>query len=63
MRYDFQYQLESVLDWANYLKHLQFILLEYNPAGAPEEITMLRYFQEGLKPSILAKLEQQNLKL
>lgn len=28
-RRDSQYQTESVLDWAAYLKHLQSILLEY----------------------------------
>ena len=62
-RRDSQYQAESVLDWAAHLEHLQFILLEYDPVGAPTEPTMLRYFREGLKPSILAELEHRDLEL
>ena len=62
-RRDSQYQRESVLDWAAHLKHLQSILLEYDPVEAPTEPTMLRYFREGLKPSILAELEHQDLEL
>ena len=62
-RQDSQYQAESVLDWAAHLKHLQFILLEYDPVGAPTKLTILRYFQEGLKPSVLTELEHQDLEL
>ena len=62
-RRDSQYQAESVLDWAAHLEHLQSILLEYDPVGAPTEPTMLRYFREGLKPSILAELEHRDLEL
>ena len=62
-RRDSQYQAESVLDWAAHLEHLQSILLEYDPVGAPTEPTMLRYFQESLKPSILAELEHQDFEL
>ena len=60
---DSQYQAESVLDWAAYLEHLQSILLEYDPIRAPTKPIMLRYFREGLKPSVLAELEHQNLEL
>ena len=62
-RRDSQYQAESVLDWAAHLEHLQSILLEYDPVGAPTKPTMLRYFWEGLKPSVLAELEHRDLKL
>ena len=62
-RRDSQYQAESVLDWAAHLEHLQSILLKYDPVGAPTELTMLRYFQEGLKPSVLAELEHRDLEL
>ena len=62
-RRDFQYQTESVLDWAAHLEYLQPILLEYNPVGVPTKPIMLRYFREGLKPSVLAELEHQDLKL
>ena len=62
-RRDSQYQAESVLDWAAHLEHLQSILLEYNPVGAPTKPTILRYFQESLKPSVLAELEYRDLKL
>ena len=62
-RRDSQYQAESVLDWAAHLEHLQSILLEYDPVGAPTEPTMLRYFREDLKPSVLAELEYRDLEL
>ena len=39
-----QHQQESVLEWAAHLKHLQLILLAYDPVGAPAKPTMLRYF-------------------
>ena len=62
-RRDFQYQAESVLDWAAYLEHLQSILLEYDPAAAPREPIILRYFRKGLRPSIRVELEHQDLEL
>ena len=52
-----------MLEWAAHLKHLQSILLAYNPVRAPAEPTMLRYFREGLRPSILAELQNENHEL
>ena len=46
-----------MLDWTAHLEYLQSILLEYDLVGALTKPTMLRYFWEGLKPSILAELE------
>ena len=51
------------MDWAAHLKHPQSILLEYDPVEAQIKLTMLRYFQEGLKPLILAELEHWDLEL
>ena len=62
-RRDSQYQAKFVLDWAAHLEHLQSILLEYDPVGAPTELTMLRYFWEGRNPSVLAELEHRDLEL
>ena len=62
-RWDTQYQAESVLDWAAHLEHLQSILLEYDPVGAPIKPTILIYFRKGLKPLVLAKLEHRDLEL
>ena len=39
------------------------ILLAYNPVGAPAKPTMLKYFQEGLRPSILAELQNEDHEL
>ena len=55
---DFQYQLEEIYNWASHLEHLQFILMEFDPATAPTESTMVRYFEESLKPSIKAEMDQ-----
>ena len=52
-----------MLDWIAYLEHLQSILLEYDPVGAPTKPTMLRYFREGLKSSIIAELKHRDLEL
>ena len=60
---DSQYQSESALDWASHLEHLQSILLEFDADGAPREPTMIRYFREGLKPSIKAEIDQRDREL
>lgn len=57
MKRDSQYHLEEVYDWALHLEHLQSILLEFDAAAAPTELTMVRYFEEGLKPSIKAEMD------
>lgn len=51
--------MEEVQDWACHLEHLQFILLEFDANGAPKESDLIRYFQEALKPSIKAEMENQ----
>ena len=55
---DSQYQLEEVQDWASHLQHLQSTLSEFD--RTPEELTMICYFQKGLKPSIKVEIEQQD---
>ena len=45
-------------DWAAHLEYLQFILLEFDTDRAPKEGTMIRYFRDGLIPSIWAEMEQ-----
>ena len=32
--------------------------MKFDPAAAPTESTMVRYFEEGLKPSIKTKIDQ-----
>ena len=54
---DSQYQLEEVLDWTAHLEHLQAVLREFDPATAPNKEIMIRYFREGLRPSIQAQLD------
>ena len=34
--------------------------MEFDPAAAPTEVTMVRYFEEDLKPSIKAEMNQDN---
>ena len=53
---DFQHQLEEVLDWAAYLEHLLAVLQEFDPATTSNKEIMIRYFWEGLRPSIQAQL-------
>ena len=58
LKWDSQYQLEEVYNWASHLEHFQSIMIEFDPAATPTESTMVRYFEEGLKPSIKAKVDQ-----
>ena len=60
LKRDSQYQLEEVYDWASHLKYFQSILQKYDPVAAPTEVTMVRYFEEGLKPSIKAEMDQDD---
>ena len=60
LKRDSQYQLEEVYDWASHLKHLQSILIKFDPLAVPTESTMVRYFEEGLKPSIKAEMDQDS---
>ena len=59
IRWDSQYQHKEVQDWASHLKHLQFIFIEFDADGAPEESTLICLFREELKPSIQAQMEQR----
>ena len=59
-RRDSQYQLEEARDQVSYLQHLQSILAEFDSIGAPNELTIIRYFWKGLKPFIKIKMEQQD---
>ena len=52
-----------VQDWAAHLKYLQSILIEFDPECAPEEDTMIRYFQEGFRPSVKVEMKQRGRKL
>ena len=63
LKRDSQYQLEEVYNLASHLEYLQSILLEYDPVAAPTEVTMVRYFEEDLKPSIKAEIDQDNSQL
>ncbi len=59
IRQDSQYQQKEVLDWVAHLEHLQAILKEFDPIGAPNETTLICYFQKRLCPSIRAQLDYQ----
>ena len=63
LKRDSQYQLEEVYDWASHLEHLQSILLKFDLVVAPTEVTMVKYFKKGLKPSIKVEIEQDNSQL
>ena len=46
-------------DWASHHEHLQSILQEFDKEGALEESELIRFFREGLRPSIKAQIEQR----
>ena len=52
-----------MFEWAAHFKHLQSILLAYDPVKAPAKPMMLRYFREGLWSSIFAKLQNEDHEL
>ena len=45
------------MDWAAHLEYLQAVLQEFDSIAAPKKDTMIRYFCEGLRPSIRAQLD------
>ena len=51
---DSQYQQKYVLDWAAHLEHFQAVLREFDSVTAPNNDSLIRYFREGLRPSIRA---------
>ena len=51
------------MDWAAHLEHLQAVLREFDSVAAPNEDTMIRYFREGLRPSIRAQLDVRDREL
>lgn len=51
------YQLKKARDWVFYFQYFQSILAEFNLIWTPNELTMIRYFQEDLKPSIKVEIE------
>ncbi len=56
---DSQYQQEKVQDWAAHLEYLLAVLKEFDPTNTPNETTLIRYFREGLCPSIRAQLDHR----
>ena len=50
-------------DWASHLKYFQSILIEFNPVATPTKSTIVRYFEEVLKPSIKAEIDQDASRL
>ena len=38
-------------------------MLEYDPVATPMEVTIVRYFEESLKPFIKAEMDQDNSQL
>ena len=57
---DFQHQLEKVFDWAAHLEYLLAVFQEFDLATTLNEEIMIRYFREGLKPSIRAQLDARD---
>ena len=58
IRRNSQYQSEEVMDWAAHLEHLQTVLKEFDPVAAPNEEVLIRYFRDGLRPSIRAQVDE-----
>ena len=50
--------MEEIYNSASYLEHLQFILIEFDPATVPMESIIIKYFEKGPKPSIKVKIDQ-----
>ncbi len=63
IRQDSQYQLEKVLDWPAYLKHLQAVLKKFDPFAITNKEILICYLWEGLHSSIWAQLDNQGRNL
>ena len=58
LKTDSQYHLEELYNWSSHFKQFQSVLIEFDPAAAFMESTLVRYFEKGLKPFIKAKIDQ-----
>ena len=58
LKKDSQYQLEEIYNLASHLEYLQSIWIEFDPVAAPTKTIMVSYFEESLKPSIKAEMNQ-----
>ena len=45
------------------MEHLQAVLREFNSVAAPNDDSLIRYFREGLRPSIRAQLDTRGREL
>lgn len=41
------------------MEHQQAVLKEFDPIAAPNEEVLIRYFRDGLRPSIRAQLDER----
>ena len=46
------------MDWAAHLEYLQTVFKKFDPAAAPTEKVLIRYFCDGLRPSIRAQTDE-----
>lgn len=60
---DSQYQLEKIIDWAAYLEHFQAVFKEFNTNAAHSNNLLISYFQDGLRPSIRAQINEHDKNL
>ena len=51
------------MDWAAHLEHFQAMLKKFDPVVAPNKEVLIRYFREGLRPSIQAQIDSWYWKL
>ena len=63
LKWDSQYQLEEVQNWAAHLEYLQSILLKFDNTEVPEESYLINFFRKGLKPLIRAQIEKRGREL
>lgn len=51
------------MDWLAYIEHLQPIIQEFDNAAALTNDVLIRYFQDGMRPSIRAQMDKRNQEL
>lgn len=57
------YHLKDIQDWVAHLEHLQVILVEFDANGTPDELELICFFPEGLRPFIKGQIEQRGREL
>lgn len=52
--------MKDVIDWLAYMEHFQSVLKEFDTVVTHSDKFFMKYFRNGLRPSIHVQLDEKN---